>query len=443
MEVVQQITGKSDFYFPFAKVDVAQRMVYGWASTPTKDLQNEIVTLDAIKNALPEYLPWSNIREMHQPSAVGVCKHAEIIEGGDREHEGLYIAAKIVDDAAWVKVQEGVYRGFSIGGEKLEKTGDTVTKLKLYEISIVDRPANPECRIDYFKAVGLERSSMEVGGADVVFDRREMTWAARIIAKFAGIGKAEIPKPEDWGRDGFSKPAPAQAPVDHGNIANTGALQPSEPLPEIITQPSDTPMPSSDAYLDDVPPRDRNRILLMSGKAHVFKRDGSHLGSFPGDDAGKKAAIEALKAYLADADAEKMLGKAVSKALKIAKRDRKMLLKALERNEDPEIKKAILDTLKAKGLQEPDLIKKTPEPITLSKDITDRIAALRGIQADIVAEGTDEGGDPKDFEQAKEIGEVIADLRGDVLGEPESIDSLFSGDEFPQDDDEDATLYAA
>src|SRR6476646_8200645 len=33
-----------------------------------------------------------------------------------RHDKGLYLAAKIVDDEAWEKVVQGVYKGFSIGG---------------------------------------------------------------------------------------------------------------------------------------------------------------------------------------------------------------------------------------------------------------------------------------------------------------------------------------
>jgi hypothetical protein len=60
-------------YLPFAKVDDEERMVWGYASTPALDLDNEIVKVSAIKAALPDYMQWANIREMHQPSAVGTA----------------------------------------------------------------------------------------------------------------------------------------------------------------------------------------------------------------------------------------------------------------------------------------------------------------------------------------------------------------------------------
>lgn len=147
-------------FAPITKVDDEQRMVYGYASTDTKDSQGEIVKSDAIEAALPDYMKFANIREMHTMSAVGVAKSAEVNENG------LYIGAKIVDDAAWAKVKEGVYKGFSIGGKALEKANGIITKLRLTEISVVDRPANPECVIDTWKAEALDdEQQSQDGGA--------------------------------------------------------------------------------------------------------------------------------------------------------------------------------------------------------------------------------------------------------------------------------------
>lgn len=144
------------------KRDDEKRMVYGYASTEAMDSQGERVSKAAIEAALPDYMRWANVREMHQASAVGVTKSAEIDE------KGLYIQAKIVDDAAWGKVKEEVYKGFSIGGKSVAKTDDTITELKLTEISLVDRPANSECAIELWKSedgkpvpVPLEKAAVE------------------------------------------------------------------------------------------------------------------------------------------------------------------------------------------------------------------------------------------------------------------------------------------
>ena len=140
---------KSNVFIPIQKFDEEQRMVYGYASTEREDNQGEVTKLDTVAKALDEYMKFANIREMHKPNAVGVCKMAELTA------EGLYIGAKIVDDSAWTKVKEGVYKGFSIGG-KGKREGNVLTELRLTEISLVDRPANPDCVIDIWKMEGGE-----------------------------------------------------------------------------------------------------------------------------------------------------------------------------------------------------------------------------------------------------------------------------------------------
>src|ERR1700677_2068846 len=127
-----------NFYVPISKVEAqadGSRIISGYASTPTKDLDGEIVSLDAIKSALPAYWEWRNIRQMHQPLAVGRAQEASIDE------KGLFLTSKIVDPACIKLIDEKVLQGYSIGGRKLAKKGDTITELELIEISVVDRPA--------------------------------------------------------------------------------------------------------------------------------------------------------------------------------------------------------------------------------------------------------------------------------------------------------------
>jgi hypothetical protein len=138
-------------FAPITKIDEAQHMVFGYASTEALDSQGEIVRREALEAALPDYMRFANIREMHQPSAVGVATEAEL------DDRGLYLAAHIVDPGAWEKVTSGVYKGFSIGGRVVERDRvqkHVITGVKLSEISLVDRPANPEAVFTMFKVDG-------------------------------------------------------------------------------------------------------------------------------------------------------------------------------------------------------------------------------------------------------------------------------------------------
>lgn len=136
-------------YLPITKVDDEQRMVYGFASTPDLDSDGEIITLKAITDALPAYLQFPTIREMHQSKAAGTTKEAEIRDGKDGK--GLYIGAKVVADEAWKLVKEGVYKGFSIGGHVTKRIKNIIHGLELVEISLVDVPANKAAKIEVWK----------------------------------------------------------------------------------------------------------------------------------------------------------------------------------------------------------------------------------------------------------------------------------------------------
>jgi HK97 family phage prohead protease len=150
------------FYGDIQKHDAETRMVWGYASTEAIDRQGEIVTNAAVEDALAEYMQFANIREMHQLSAVGTAQEVTV------DDRGLYIAAHVVDDAAWAKVVAGVYKGFSIGGKVLKRDPDNrkrISKIRLSEISLVDRPANPESVFDVYKLADAEVADDETAGA--------------------------------------------------------------------------------------------------------------------------------------------------------------------------------------------------------------------------------------------------------------------------------------
>ena len=141
------------FYGNIQKIDAEQRLVFGYASTEAQDAHGETILKSAIEDALADYMEFANIREMHQLSAVGTAEEASV------DDKGLYLGAKVIDDAAWGKVTSGVYKGFSVGGKVLARDKDDkkiITKILLTEISLVDRPSNPEARFDVWKAAGSE-----------------------------------------------------------------------------------------------------------------------------------------------------------------------------------------------------------------------------------------------------------------------------------------------
>lgn len=129
--------------------------VYGYASSESVDGDGEIITAKAMRAALPDYLKFGAVREMHQPIAAGTAIEASVEDDGR-----TWFGAHIVDASAVKKVQLGVYKGFSIGGrvegrDKINK--NMITELRLIEISLVDRPCNPDAVFEMFKAEGIEQ----------------------------------------------------------------------------------------------------------------------------------------------------------------------------------------------------------------------------------------------------------------------------------------------
>jgi hypothetical protein len=141
---------------PFAKVDKERRIVSGFATLDNIDKQMDIVTPEASMKAFEGFR--GNIREMHQPSAVGKMVSFKQDKYFDPEskkfYSGVYVSAYVSKGTqdAWEKVLDGTYTGFSIGGkmnkwddaydEKMDAAIRIIKDYDLVELSIVDNPAN-------------------------------------------------------------------------------------------------------------------------------------------------------------------------------------------------------------------------------------------------------------------------------------------------------------
>jgi hypothetical protein len=141
---------------PIGKVDVERRMVSGFATLDNIDKQGDIVTTESSIEAFKNFR--GNLREMHQPSAVGKIvsfKEDRYFDPNDKKfYSGVYVSAYVSKGAqnAWEKVLDGTYTGFSIGGnikswddaynEDMDKTIRVIKDYDLFELSLVDSPAN-------------------------------------------------------------------------------------------------------------------------------------------------------------------------------------------------------------------------------------------------------------------------------------------------------------
>lgn len=158
---------------PFSKVDEERRIVSGFATLDNVDKQNDIVTPEASLKAFEKFR--GNIREMHQPKAVGKMVSFKEDKYFDPEskkfYAGVYVSTYISKGAqdTWEKVLDGTLSGFSIGGrmnkwddafdEKMDTTIRIIKDYDLIELSLVDTPAN-----QFANVLSVEK----VDGVDVI-----------------------------------------------------------------------------------------------------------------------------------------------------------------------------------------------------------------------------------------------------------------------------------
>lgn len=145
--------------------------VTGICSSEDVDSDGEIVLSSAMKAAIPGFMEFGAIREMHAPSAVGTAISMEVDSAGK-----TWIEARICDPVAIRKIREKVYKGFSIGGRVPPGGRDPaqphiIRSVVVSEISIVDRPSNGAARIAYAKAARhaetlLDRAISKAEGVD-------------------------------------------------------------------------------------------------------------------------------------------------------------------------------------------------------------------------------------------------------------------------------------
>lgn len=123
-------------------------LVYGKATDDALDIDQQICDAGWLDRAMPEWFKTGgNIREQHSNIAAGVAKEL------DSKADGHYISALVVDPVSIKKVEAGVLKGFSIGIRSPRIVRDTkaangrIIDGQIVEISLVDRPANPNAKL--------------------------------------------------------------------------------------------------------------------------------------------------------------------------------------------------------------------------------------------------------------------------------------------------------
>ncbi|MGB8366345.1 MAG: DUF6582 domain-containing protein [Rhizomicrobium sp.] len=153
-------------FIPITKIDIARRLVTGTIAEEIPDHAGEIMDYQSAK---PMFEAWSaeiakasngksvgNLRAMHGSVAAGKLDQIHF----DDDARRIATVAKVVDDAEWKKVLEGVYTGFSMGGRYVKRWSDpdqpALTRYtpQPMEVSLVDHPCIPSATFEVLKADG-------------------------------------------------------------------------------------------------------------------------------------------------------------------------------------------------------------------------------------------------------------------------------------------------
>ena len=177
MSQVAMLQSDSDGTFDILKSD--ELVIGGYASIEVVDKQNDLITLDALEDAVVKYMQikkYRNVMSNHSNVQVGEVIEQYRDKNGTLhktavDDVGFYVVIKLRDDIEKAKeisrgIRKGTLRSFSIGGQALskrKKTNETfgeyneINKLELHEVTICEKRINPEAKFDILKE---ERDTM-------------------------------------------------------------------------------------------------------------------------------------------------------------------------------------------------------------------------------------------------------------------------------------------
>lgn len=167
--------------FTQSKIFESKRIIEGIATSPTIDLENEIVSSEAVAEALPIFMSnGAPITFMHSEFVVGTCETARMLDNG-----ALFVRCKIYEgnpdiDDVWRMVVRGVIRSFSITFRRAKVTPSCYIepsrrstpcvseKIYLRSITLCDRPCNPDAHFEIVEKSLAGEDNMEESLVDAV-----------------------------------------------------------------------------------------------------------------------------------------------------------------------------------------------------------------------------------------------------------------------------------
>lgn len=194
---------RMELSLPITKVDAEKRLVSGFATLNNVDRHGDIVDADASSKAFERFR--GNIREMHAPIAVGKMvsfeQKAYFDDESHKEYQGVFVEAYVSKGAedTWQKVLDGTLSGFSIGARILDKDyvagedGELKSRIikdyELFELSLVDSPANQFANV-------MSITKMDDGSIELTGDAFEKDAPVELTPEESGGAEATSVEPD-------------------------------------------------------------------------------------------------------------------------------------------------------------------------------------------------------------------------------------------------------
>jgi HK97 family phage prohead protease len=188
----------------------------GYASIELVDKQNDLITLEALNDAVKKFMvapKYRNVMNNHSNVQVGeVVKEYRDKSGKlwktDVDDVGFFVVIKLRDDIEKAKevsrdIRKGTLRSFSIGGQALEKRKrendelgkfNEISKLELHEVTICEKGINPEAKFDILK---------QDKGDDMTNVAKALEELNSLLKDIRGENVSKAPNPKSMDEEGF------------------------------------------------------------------------------------------------------------------------------------------------------------------------------------------------------------------------------------------------
>jgi len=164
---------KAETHEDFKIIKSDKLMIGGYASIEMVDKQNDLITLESLKEAVKKFMEQKSFRNVmtnHSNVQVGEVIDSYRDTSGrlwktEVDDVGFFVVIKLRDDIEKAKeigrgIRKGTLRSFSIGGQALQKVKkrseelgeyNEISKLELHEVTICEKGINPEAKFDILK----------------------------------------------------------------------------------------------------------------------------------------------------------------------------------------------------------------------------------------------------------------------------------------------------